>query len=210
VSAAPFFWALLTIYALAGGACVAAAARRGRAGADALLLLVLWPLYAPFVLMAPLEEGGREDALLRALRRVSGTPLARLLPDRAAVRALGQSVRAAARRLAEIEGLLARPEMQEETALAELRAAEDPPGSLETRTTLVVRLQNIRHLEMLRERFSRRLREVDALLDQLLTQVEVLRLGGSDAPGETVVGELLARVEALGEMLEDGGGAAAP
>jgi hypothetical protein len=35
--------------------------------------------------------------------------------------------------------------------------------------------------------------------------VEVLRLGGvSDAPGEELVAPLLAQVEALGEMLEDG------
>jgi hypothetical protein len=214
VSVAPFFWALVAIYALAGAACLAAALHRGRAGlADVLLLLAVWPLYAPFVLLAPPDHtSSREEALLRALRQVSGTPLARLLPDRAAVRALGRSLRAAARRLAEIEALLGRPEMAEEAALADLRGAEEPAGSIEARATLGLRVQNIRHLKHLRERFARRLCEVDALLAQLLTQVEVLRLGGpADAPGEALVGELLSRVEALGEMLEDGrgGGAAA-
>jgi hypothetical protein len=63
----------------------------------------------------------------------------------------------------------------------------------------------------MRERFARRLAEVDALLAQLLTQVEVLRLGGvSEAPGEELVAPLLAQVEALGEMLEDGHRAALP
>jgi hypothetical protein len=60
----------------------------------------------------------------------------------------------------------------------------------------------------MRERFARRLAEVDALLAQLLAQVEVLRLGAGDA-AEDLVAPLFAQVEALAEMLEDGRRAAA-
>jgi hypothetical protein len=217
-SAQPFFFALVTLYALAGVACAFLVGARQRLRlADLLLTVALWPLYGPFLLAAagrdPGEAGlprARERDLERALRRVAGTPLARLLPDRAAVRALSRSLGAAAVRVREIDALLGRPEMARPTAEAELQKLEEASGSAEARAALVLRLQSIRQLEALRERFARRLAEVDALLSQLLTQVEVLRLGGAaDAPGEELVGELVTRVEALGEMLEDGQRAAA-
>jgi hypothetical protein len=214
----PYFYALFTVYALTGAACALAAARHRASAADLVLLALLWPLYGPFLLAAGQAPHGidglgaaRERDLERALRQVAGTPLARLLPDRAAVRALGQALRAAALRVREIDQLLARPEMSAEATRAQLQALEEASGSAEARAALSLRAQSIRQLEGMRERFGRRLAEVDALLAQLLTQVEVLRLGGaSEAPGEELVGELLGRVEALGEMLEDGQRAAAP
>jgi hypothetical protein len=183
-AAGPFLYALMVVYALTGAACAVAAAVAGRVPArfDLALMVVLWPLYGPFLLAQPAAPAGlaqtRERDLARALRRVAGTPLARLLPDRAAVRALGRSVRAAALRVGEIDELLARPGMTPELAP---------------------------QLQALRERFARRLAEVDALLARLLTQVEVLRLvGPAEAPGEELVGELVTRVAALGELLDEG------
>jgi hypothetical protein len=180
--AQPFFYALCVLYALAGAACAVAAAGRGQARLDLALLVLLWPLYGPFLLAHQGTAAGlphtRERDLARALRRVAGTPLARLLPDRATVRALGRALRAAALRVREIDELLARPGMKAELT---------------------------RQLEGLRARFAGRLGEVDALLAQLSTQVEVLRLvGPTEAPGEELVGELVTRVEALGELLEEG------
>jgi uncharacterized protein YhaN len=210
----PYFLALITVYALTGVACALAGARAGAALGDLVLLLVLWPLSGPFLLVGGASAAaglgrGRERDLERALRRVAGTPLERLLPDRVAVRALGGALRAAALRVREIDEILARPGMSSEAAQAQVLAL-DPSGSQEARAALSRRLQSIGQLEEMRERFARRLAEVDALLAQLLTQVEVLRLGGaSDAPGEELVGELMGRVEALGEMLEDGRRAAA-
>jgi hypothetical protein len=207
----PYFYSLLTIYGLTGAACALAAARARAGLADLVLLVLLWPLYGPFLLAAGSSPAGglgseRERDLERALRQVAGTPLYRLLPDRAAVRALGRALRAAALRVQEIDRLLARPDMSAEATQTQLQAS----GSVEARATLTLRAQSIRQLEGMRERFARRLAEVDALLAQLLTQVQVLRLGGaSEAPGEELVGELLGRVEALGEMLEDGCKAAA-
>jgi hypothetical protein len=219
--AQPFVYALAVIYALTGAACAAAATASGRMRAritDTLLLLLLWPLYGPFLLAGPSEGAwrapgltrSRERDLWRASRQVAGTPLARLLPDRAAVRSLARALRAAASRVREIDDLLARPDMAGEAVEAALQRAEEAAGSIEARSALVLRLQSIRQLRSMRDRLARRLAEVDALLAQLLTQVEVLRLGGpADAPGEELVGELLTRVEALGEMLEDGRRAAA-
>jgi hypothetical protein len=218
VTGRPFFLALVTLYALTGAACALVASGRARLRAvDVLLTLLLWPLYGPFLLGAAPASGGaggslgsRERDLVRALRRVQGTPLSRLLPDREAVRALGRALRAAAERVREIDLLLARPEMAEASATTELQRLEESAGSAEARAALVRRLQSIRQFQGMRDRFARRLAEVDALLAQLLTQVEVLRLGGpADAPGEELVSELVTRVEALGEMLEDGRRAAA-
>jgi hypothetical protein len=202
------FEALATFYLLTGGACAVAARRLRSSVGDAALLVFFWPLYGPFLLtgaaLEPEAGWGRERQLERALRRVAGTPLARLLPDRAAVRGLGRALRAAATRLREIDAFLARPEMTRTAVAAQLEAMEAAAASPEARASLVLRLQSIRQLEAMRERFGRRMEEVDGLLAQLLTQVEVLRLGGAtQPPGEELVGELLGRVEALGEMLED-------
>jgi hypothetical protein len=182
IGAEPFCEAL-ALYLLAGLACAVAvsASGRGQDRGDLAMLVLLWPLYGPFVLA--LGGGHRlraERDLRRALRRLAGTPFARLLPDRTALRALSRSVRAAAARVREIDAVIATVEARSgNPALAQLQAA--------------------------RARFAGHLDEVDALLARLLTQVEVLRLGGvADGPGEELVGELVTRVEALGEMLEDG------
>jgi len=190
----PYLYALVTVYALTGAACAVAARGRASVG-DLVLLALLWPLYGLFLLASGAGAGaveGRERDLVRALRQVEGTPLAALLPDRAAVRALGRSLRAAALRVRELDAVLARPEMAEE-------ASQDQP----------LRLQSIRQLKEMRERFARRLAEVDALLAQLLAQAEVLRLGAGEPPGDDLVAPLLGQVEALAEMLEDGQRAAA-
>jgi hypothetical protein len=198
----PYFYALCTVYVLTGAACALAARSRAPLG-DLVLLALLWPLYGPFLLTSGAPTA-RERDLARALRQVAGTPLGRLLPDRGSVQALERALREAALRVREIDAVLARPEMGEEATLAQLRALEEAFGSPETRAALALRLQSIRQLRELRERFARRLTEVDALLAQLLAQVEVLRLGAGEPARDDLVAPLLAQVEALAEMLEDG------
>jgi hypothetical protein len=99
--------------------------------------------------------------------------------------------------------------MSEEVTLTQLHTLEASFGSAETRAALALRLQSIRQLQGMRERFARRLAEVDALLAQLLAQAEVLRLGAGEPQGDDLVAPLLGQVEALAEMLEDGQRAAA-
>jgi hypothetical protein len=218
IGASSFVYALAVLYLVIGAGCALGAASAGRsAPGDLFMLVLLWPLYGPFLLGSGGAAPGRasllrsrERELERALRQVSGTPLARLLPDRAALRALGRSLGEAAQRTREIEALLARPEMDRTVLLARLEELERTGGPVEPRAALMLRLQSIGQLEAMRDRFTHRLAEVDGLLSQLLTQVEVLRLGGvAEAPGQELVGELVTRVEALGEMLEDGRRAAA-
>jgi hypothetical protein len=204
-----YFYALVTVYLLTGTACALVARARASLG-DLALLALLWPLYGPFLLASGVGvAGARERDLARVLRQVAGTPLGRLLPDRGSVRALERALRAAALRVREIDAVLARPEMSEEATLTQLHTLEASFGSAETRAALALRLQSIRQLQGMRERFARRLAEVDALLAQLLAQAEVLRLGAGEPPGDDLVAPLLGQVEALAEMLEDGQRAAA-
>src|SRR5256885_471674 len=66
-----------------------------------------------------------------------------------------------------------------------------------------VRVQNIRRLRLLRDRFVRELDEVRELLAQLTTQAEVVRLAGvADDSAASLVRELVYRVEGLDQVLD--------
>jgi hypothetical protein len=183
------------------------ASRPGRA-ADALLLAALWPLYGPFLLLR-LKGGdhatsGAEATFVVALRRARTTPLGALLPDEATVHGLAQRLRVAADKVAEIDALLARPAFSEPatlTRLEELRRRDATECAL---ASAGIRLQNIRRLRAMRDRFARELDEVGELLEQLITQAELVRLAGAaDASSAELVRELVSRVEGLDQMLDD-------
>lgn len=200
---------LLAFYALAGIGCAAAALVVRRASLlDAVLLLALWPLAGPFLLMreAPAADapGSREIAFLLALRRAGETQLGALLPDQATARALAARLRVAAAKTAEIDMLLARPEFDEAEAQSRLLALRARSASEQAIATTTMRLQNIRRLRALRNRFANELDEVGELLVQLTTQAEVVRLAGVAEPSSAeLVRELVSRIEGLDQMLDD-------
>ena len=200
---------LLLLYFLVGGGCaVAVWAKRADAGraVDAALLAGFWPLYGPFLLLgnppasAKVEE---EMEFLSALRRASQTPLGKLLPDETTARALAARLRIAAGKVDEIDRLLARREFSEDAALERVRELEAKAASSRAIATASNRVQNIRRLRGLRDRFARELDEVKELLAQLVTQAEVVRLAGeADAEARELVRELVCRVEGLDEMFD--------
>jgi hypothetical protein len=201
---------LATVYLLVGLGCAVASLvhrRPGRA-ADALLLAALWPLYGPFLLLK-LRGGdpaasGAEATFAVALRRARGTPLGALLPDEATVVALGQRLRVAAGKITEIDGLLGRPEFSEPATLARLGELKRRDATECALAAAGIRLQNIRRLRAMRDRFARELDEVGELLDQLITQAELVRLAGAaDTSAAELVRELVSRVEGLDQMLDD-------
>ncbi|HEY3353619.1 MAG TPA: hypothetical protein VGQ83_10245 [Polyangia bacterium] len=204
---------LTLLYAIVGAGCAAAALVRGRGSraaraGDAVLLFGLWPLYGPFLLLSLRGEDhgaeGREVAFLVALRRAAATPLGRLLPDERTVRALGQRLRVAAAKVAEIDALLGRPEFSADDALARQRELTARGASDTVLATAGSRVQNIRRLQAMRDRFRRELDEVNELLCQLTTQAEVVRLAGApDASSEELCREIVNRVEGLDQMLDD-------
>jgi hypothetical protein len=205
---------LAVIHLLVGGGCAAAhiIGGRGRRPVDALLLVLFWPLYGPLILLAAKEAEPAHDgrpaaspatAFREALAKAAGTPLSVFLPGPAAAEALAGRLAGASERVAEIDALLTQPDLSEETARlrhetllarGEARAAAAAAG----------RLENIRQLRALRERFAAELEEVHEMLLRLRIQAEVARLaGGSDRGTRELIEEVLGRIQGLDAILED-------
>jgi hypothetical protein len=176
-----------------------AVARRRLSPADAVLVVGLWPMYAPLAL-ARATEPRREAELLAALARAKASPLAGVLPDAESARILGGRLREAGARLGELDALLARPDF--DPAAAERRAAElAARGASAAAATAQLRVRTLGQLRALRERYRSELDEVGELIAQLVTQAELVRLQPAIAhsSGE-LVRELVARVEGLGDL----------
>jgi hypothetical protein len=197
---------------LAVGAAIAVTAsvlRRCRSAGDALLLVGMWPLWAPLTL-ARSDTDHREQELLGALARAQASPLASVLPDADSARVLASRLREASVRLIDLDAVLARPDF--DPAAAEQRAGElTARGALAAAATTRLRVRTLGQLRTLRERYRRELDEVHELIAQLVTQAELVRLQPAIAhtSGE-LVRELVNRVEGLDDLfayqtaLEDG------
>jgi hypothetical protein len=185
------------------GAVIAllAIARRRASPIDALLLLGLWPLYAP-VLVAGEDNDPRERALVDALRRAAGAPLVAGLLDEQRARALVRRVRDGRTRLAELDRVLARADLDEAAALARVKALEQRRGHAGAIATAQRRVLTIRKMRALRERFADEIEEVDEVVTQLTAQLELVRFAGTaDQSAAELAADLGARVEALEELL---------
>ena len=153
-------------YAGVGALLALVAVVSRRAGPlDALLLLGLWPLYGPVLIGGggggdPVAPDPREEALVLALRQATAMPLAVALPDEARARSLTRRIRDGRARLAELDRVLARPDLDE-------AAARSPR-----------RIDTIRRLREVRARFAADLDHVDELVTQLTVQLELVRFGG--------------------------------
>jgi hypothetical protein len=204
---------LTVLYVLVGLGCAVTLVMRGRRDpTDLVLTALFWPLYAPFLLSRPeaaagpdpneVPESRIETELLEALQRVRGTPLAELLPDPATGAALARRLRTATAKLAEIDGLLSRPDFSEVVAAERVRDLE-AAGDIRAAAIARGRMSSVRRLRVLRDRFRRELNEVEELLAQLRIQAEVVRIAeGCDDGTRDLVAELLSRVEGLDELLE--------
>jgi hypothetical protein len=200
---------LALAYAAVGAvlALVAAATRRASA-LDALLLVGLWPLYGPVLVGGVAARPGtptgapdeREEALVVALRKAAGTPLAGTLPDEAHARALAARMRDGRARLAELDRVLARPDLDEAAARARARILETDgahPGAV---ATALRRVHTIRRLRDLRRRFAADLEEVDEVVTQLTVQLELVSFAGGLDTAAELAADLCARVEALDDI----------
>ena len=216
MSAVAFSAALLALYGGVGVACAVAAhndADRRGAGELAFAFAV-WPLWLPLWLGArgaarvarpgALETPPGARALLAALSRVQGSPMEPLLPDAASVRRLAAKLGDASARIEELDDVLARPTFDLPAALARRDELRREGASAEALTSAALRVQNIERLRDLRARFVAEVEEINELLSQLVIQVEVVRFAGTSGDDtRDLLRELLARVEGLGQMLDD-------
>jgi hypothetical protein len=215
--------AVLALYLLLGAGCLLAGWARARAAGERVLLLLFWPLMAPFLLRPAREEpaapggGGRHltpgtpaTALLSALERVAHSPLAPLLPDAPTVRRLAHHLEQVSTRVDELDEVLARPTFDLEAATARQGELEAAGASPELVVGAALRCQGLQRLRALRARLARELDEVSELMSQLVIQVELVRFAGAGDDGSrAILGELLGRVDGLAQMLDDQGGPAA-
>jgi hypothetical protein len=181
-------------------ALVMALVLRKQSATDTLLLVALWPLWAPMMIAQRHGQGDDERELLSALARAQASPLAQVLPDQETARVLAARLREATERLDELGNLLGRPDF--DPAAAEQRAAElNARGATAAAATAQLRVRTLGQLRLLRERYRSELDEVHELIAQLVTQAELVRLQPSIAhSSQELVRELVSRVEGLGDL----------
>jgi DNA-binding transcriptional MerR regulator len=186
-------------------ALAAAAARRLASVADAILLVGMWPLWAPLTFARALPAGEaaedpRERELLGALARAKDSPMAQVLPDEVNARVLAARLREAGVRLAELDAVLARPDF--DPAAAQRRASElAARGAAAAAATAQLRVRTLGQLRALRERYRTELDEVHELIAQLVAQAELVRLQPWVAPASgELVRELVEQIERLDDL----------
>jgi hypothetical protein len=214
------FFALYS--ALGIGCAIAAYLRaeppRHRALGSALVMVPLWPLWAPFAFARPSSRyvpvsspgsGTAHERIARALAdavaAVAGTQVEALLSRRDAAQILSDVERVAAR-LGELEALVRADGFDLEASarrIAELERA----GPAERRALAALRLrhESATRLRRLRDADARAMDELAELVDALRAQVVLARYAGSsaDAAGG-IVNELRERLEALGSAAGEG------
>ncbi|MEO1269550.1 MAG: hypothetical protein AAFX99_15805 [Myxococcota bacterium] len=207
---------LLVLYILIGFGCATAlVATQGwqrSSPLDLLLLIGVWPLFGPFVLTRhtsepphpippPMSNPDDPEDLLSALRHAGGGPLAALLPDAETGQHLARRLQVARERVREIDRLFTLEHYNEKAALAhqrELHACGD------TRSAAMIdsRLQIIRRLRRLRERFNQDIHQIREILTQLHIQAELVRIAGTaDRGTRDMVEELVERIQGLEEVM---------
>lgn len=202
--------AIGVIYVVAGAALavVAAISRRLASPVDGLMMVALWPIWAPLAIARstgdPPAADPREHELLAALARAQDSPLAVVLPDAESARVLAARLREASVRLDELDRLLARPDF--DPAAAERRAHElAARGAAAAADTAQLRVRTLGQLAHLRERYRAELDEVHELIAQLVAQAELVRLQPSIAHGSSeLVRELVAQIEGLEDLFAAG------
>lgn len=172
------FWVLLFGYACIGllfGLWRLDRGPRRQARGDALLLVFLWPMYAPFSLEAARPPPPDLDTRMTRLSEQA----------------------------AEIDALLATPDFDRTALLARI-AAHETLGQTQAADAVKGTLANVDRLRALQTRYADELAAVEALRQQLRTQSEVLRIsGGAPSDLRGLVDTLEAKVRGLEAVLDE-------
>jgi hypothetical protein len=209
--------ALVTVvaYGLAGIAVAAVLGRSESRGAVSLarasLHACLWPLFLPLLLPAASAPVGTESAridaaeaslhdALQRLGRELGDPLS---PETARVRALGTALRAASRRLAELEAILSSPGHDVEALARELASLDGRQDAQPVADILRERLAHLSRLEALRAQARADLERALARAGELATRLTLLRYEGATAHAAGRARELTDTIDELCRTLEE-------
>lgn len=181
---------LSVVYAVIGVSVAVAffVRRQTRSVTEAILLVGLWPLVAPFV----------------ALERSSDQRLAsdrRLAPTETDVARLRARHEVLTTRQGEIEAVLETPGFSLEAIDARIRRLEKKDATSRTLASARSRKKAIERLAARKKMLGNELEELAELFLQLETQAHVSRLAGEhDESTGALVAELQARIEALDEI----------
>lgn len=189
----------ILLYLLVGGALATwdawkspprGMSRGGRLG-NALLYLLLWPLWAPICLLGgdsePTPGGATSERIGEALREAAATVISSnlhsLLPARV-VTEVSQCARLLEQRQRELREAVRREEAAIESA--------SPPSAL--------RRRNLEQLRALYQRNDRALTSLETLAESLRGQLLLVRHSGASADGvAALIEELASSVDSLSE-----------
>jgi hypothetical protein len=190
------------IYLLIGVAVGVAFALRATSGsawsraAGCVAGVLFWPLFAPIVLGAGRAEPrcetgnggialdarihGAEEKLVEALSHVEGVAEEIIAPEVSRVRGLAGSMASMARRVREMDALLAGTEFDAGVARAALQGLEARGlGEPDPRVQSIrARLRNIERLDGMRARTADDLERIVLKLEEMSSQIHLLKFAG--------------------------------
>jgi hypothetical protein len=210
---------LCVVYLVVGVACAALVVRKGAMDASRLAsvaaTVVMWPLWAPFALGKPAvprapsaRDGGAvariERALAEAVDAAEGTPMRDVFSRAVAARILAEVARVATR-IGELRALAQRAGFDVAASARKLQSLESSGAPERTVATARMQHESLMRLEKILADDLQALDDLADLLEALRAQLLLARYAGSSAEGaEAMVGEVWARLEGLGAVMDVG------
>lgn len=203
---------LALLYALGGAACAFGIWRASRSWRSALLAVFVWPLWAPFAFRDPPKARDKAQGaaarvavvLEEAREAAAGTPFETMLNGAAAAR-IAFEVERAAERLRALDETLAKPEFSRAAVVERLAMLEAEGASEAAIRPVRMHLESVERLAGMRAQQAAALGELEQVLAALRSQLVVARYAGASEGVDGILGDLWARVEGLGEALDQRG-----
>lgn len=201
------------LYLIGGVASALGIWRLHHSLSSSLAALLLWPLWAPVAFMDPKRrpverrepDGRLGDRIAQVLDdarcAAAGTPFETLLNGAAAHR-IGAEVERASERLEGLDAVLSQPEFSRSVILERLATLTAEGASEATIRPARLHLESVERLTAMRAQQAAALAELEQVLAALRSQLVVARYAGAHEGVDGILGDLWARVEGLGAVLD--------